>query len=381
MNKKKTAMLTLGVTALLAAAIPFGVSAEETSSTSVVDAGKQFYKKIVDFKGHGSTVAITKADRGGVAKEVLDLLGMDEAAVATELKAGKSLLEIAEAKGITKDALLKAQVDSMTAEISKKAEAIISSKGGEVFEGPNVRIDKGLFHVQMDNKELLELLGIDAATLKKELGSGKSLLEIAEAKGITKEALLNAQVSAMTKPLDEAVKAGKLSQEEADKMKADMTKRAEEIIANKGNLNAVKAIGGKADVMFRIDNQAILDLLGMDKETFMKELKSGKTLLQIAESKGVTKEQIIEVETKQFTAQLDEAVKAGKITQEQADKMKADFTANAATRIEGHGFGISVGPNVRFEGKPGMGRGEVHKEFRTSTKPAQPAQPDANKQS
>lgn len=61
-------------------------------------------------------------------------------------------------------------------------------------------------------------LGIDTAALKDELKSGKTLGEIADARGVDRQKLLDAMSAAMKKDLDDAVANGKLTQEQADRM-------------------------------------------------------------------------------------------------------------------------------------------------------------------
>jgi hypothetical protein len=86
----------------------------------------------------------------------------------------------------------------------------------------------------------------------------------------------------------------------------------------------------------------------------MTEIKSGKSLLQIAESKGITKEQLIEFETKQFTAKIDQAVKDGNLTEAQAAEMKVEFTADVEQRLNGKGMFFTKGVKVELS-KPAGG--------------------------
>ncbi|MDF2814349.1 MAG: hypothetical protein K0Q81_549, partial [Paenibacillus sp.] len=91
-----------------------------------------------------------------------------------------------------------------------------------------------------------------------------------------------------------------------------------------------------------------------------------KSLLEIAESKGITKEQLIEFQTKQFTANIDQAVKDGKLTEEQAAKMKEEFAGHVEQRLDGKAMmftkpvriemkmpNVGVTPDLLLEGSMG----------------------------
>jgi transcriptional regulator with XRE-family HTH domain len=200
--------------------------------------------------------------------------------------------------------------------------------------------------IRVDNKELLTFLGLDEATFMTEIKSGKSLLQIAESKGITKAQLNEFETKQFTANIDQAVKEGNLTEVQAAKMKEEFTANVEQRLNGKGMFftKSVRAIPGEA---IAADNKEMLTLLGLDEATFMTEIKSGKSLLQIAESKGITKQQLIEFETKQFTVKIGQAVKDGDLTEAQAAEMKVDFTANVEQFLNGKGMFFTK--DVKFE--------------------------------
>lgn len=81
--------------------------------------------------------------------------------------------------------------------------------------------------------DLQSILGVDSATLKEELKSGKSLAEIALAKGIASADLAAKMQTSMEARIDQAVKDGKLTPEKADKIKANLKTRIEKTINHK----------------------------------------------------------------------------------------------------------------------------------------------------
>ncbi|TCZ79477.1 hypothetical protein E0485_06365 [Paenibacillus albiflavus] len=64
-------------------------------------------------------------------------------------------------------------------------------------------------------------------------------------------------------------------------------------------------------------------VLNMDKQQLMKELNSGKSLVDIAKSQNVSEEKLRASLTSKQAARIDAAVKSGKLTADKADIMKA----------------------------------------------------------
>ncbi|WP_018133332.1 hypothetical protein [Effusibacillus pohliae] len=140
-----------------------------------------------------------------------------------------------------------------------------------------------------NNQELLQLLKTDAATLQKELKSGKSVADIAAAAGVSEQLVIDLLVKQATAKIDEAVKAGKLTQERADQMKSKLPDRIKQIVEHKGPFGG-KEGHHKGGAPLK-DAAAVL---GMEPKDLMEQLKSGKSIKQVAEEKGMTEQQVID---------------------------------------------------------------------------------------
>lgn len=70
----------------------------------------------------------------------------------------------------------------------------------------------------VSTKAIADKLGLDLATLRAQLRAGKSLTDLATAKGLTVQDLYNAAADAAKARLDPVVKAGKLTQARADEI-------------------------------------------------------------------------------------------------------------------------------------------------------------------
>ena len=67
--------------------------------------------------------------------------------------------------------------------------------------------------------------------------------------------------------------------------------------------------------------EEVLTLLGMTREQVIAERQAGKSLLQIAQAKNVTEQQLVSTILAAKRADLDQLVRDGKLTQAQADQM------------------------------------------------------------
>ncbi|MED4910332.1 hypothetical protein P9761_19300 [Brevibacillus centrosporus] len=182
------------------------------------------------------------------------------------------------------------------------------------------------------NEELLTLLKLDAAKLTEELKAGKTLAAIAEAQGVEEDDVIALLVKQQEEKLAEAVKAGKLTQEQADKMTENSAERVKAMVEN------THQDRGHGKMMFGFGlgkNEELLTLLKLDETKFKEELTAGKSLAEIAEAQGVDKQDVIDLLVSKQKEQLAEAVKAGKLTQEEADKRSEEFATIAQKVVEG----------------------------------------------
>ncbi|WP_132945699.1 hypothetical protein [Tumebacillus sp. BK434] len=221
---------------------------------------------------------------------------------------------------------------------------------------------KKMMKIQFGGGELLTFLGVTEAELRTAQQEGKTLKQIAEGKGITEAKLIEFLQTEQQKQLAQAVTDGKLTQAQADKMKAGMTtERLQEMINSTGKIGP----GGKGHVILHGPGggEELATFLGLTETELRTAQQEGKTLKQIAEGKGITEAKLIEFLQTQQQKHLEQAVTDGKITQEQADDMKAKLTAEhlqeminstgkfGGGRDHGHG-GPGFGGQV-FGGFPG----------------------------
>ncbi|MFP3380391.1 hypothetical protein SB767_29165, partial [Bacillus sp. SIMBA_069] len=100
-------------------------------------------------------------------------------------------------------------------------------------------------------------------------------------------------------------------------------------------------------------NEELLTLLKLDADGLKEALQADKSLAAVAQAQGVSTDDRVSLLVKQQEAKLAEAVKAGKLTQEQADKMNENASVRVKEMVEsthqgrgpGKGMGFGFGMN------------------------------------
>ncbi|WP_284638837.1 hypothetical protein [Paenibacillus silviterrae] len=157
-------------------------------------------------------------------------------------------------------------------------------------------------------EEAATLLGMDKETLMKQLKS-ETLVQIAAAKGISETDLIAKLQAERTKKIEEAVASGKLTAEKAEKLKAHMEKHLKFMVNHP--VRSDKAHHGKAG-KGRFDAlpapEKLASILGITEEQLKSELKAGKSMTEIAASKGMSKEQLVAKIKEELTPWIEKAV-------------------------------------------------------------------------
>lgn len=130
---------------------------------------------------------------------------------------------------VTKGTITQAQSDAIVKALdeARAADMANAPKGPKGAVGPDRAATLTL---------IAKTLGIDEATIKSRLAAGETLAAIA---GSKKDALIAALVADETKRIDAAVTAGKLTADQATKLKANLTAHVTD------EVNSTRPMGGK----------------------------------------------------------------------------------------------------------------------------------------
>ena len=203
---------------------------------------------------------------------------------------------------------------------------------------------------------IADVIGIDLETLKAGIEDGRTLAEIAVANGSTAQAVIDHITTRMNERIDQAVADGELTEEAAGEVRAEL---AEDVAAkvNEGfDRHGEDGIRG-GWLKQRLDEAAdrLTALLGVTEDQLETELKSGKSLGEIATANGVEPQAVIDLLTTEAEAMIDEALAEDEIDQAEADELRAELLPKIGTFVN-DGF---RGLMLELEGEHRGGKGRL----------------------
>ena len=98
--------------------------------------------------------------------------------------------------------------------------------------------------------------------------------------------------------------------------------------------------------------EAVTETLGMEPAEIREGLADGQTLAEIAEANGSSADALIDAMVAEANEHIDEQLEAGRITEEQAEEMRANAEERVTDRVNGEaelrrrGFGPPRGPGA-----------------------------------
>ena len=148
---------------------------------------------------------------------------------------------------------------------------------------------------------------------------------LADKLGVTVAILQQDVRDALKAGVAQMLKNGKLTQQQAD----NLGTRIDQFSFNRSPFGGFMGKRGYDGGRGLMDGQGIWDAaaqkLEMTTQDLMTELRSGKTLADVAKGKNISTDDLKAAIVKTVGAQIDQAVKDGKLTQAQADKAKAQL--------------------------------------------------------
>lgn len=205
-------------------------------------------------------------------------------------------------------------------------------------------------------------LDMTETDLRTALVDGKSIADLASEKNVDLQVVINAIMTERKAKLDEAVAAGKITQERADQMLTTMAQRVPEQLKQpfapgKGMMGSGLRWGPAFERGFNMLS-TVATTLDMSEADLMSAVREGKSVAAIAKEQGVDLQKVIDAILAERKSQLDEAVANGTITQQRADLMLKNMTTNLPDQLNqpmGQGMGQGMGQQ-RMGGHQGAGR-------------------------
>jgi polyhydroxyalkanoate synthesis regulator phasin len=153
--------------------------------------------------------------------------------------------------------------------------------------------------------------------------------DAAQQLGVSPGALSDALKNALKHQVDAAVADGRLTKEQADRIKARIDAGGFPLGFGVGFGHHRGGLGPYEQL------DAAADYLGLTEAQLRTQLQNGKTLAQVAQDRNKSVAGLVDAMTAAAKKQLDAAVSAGRLTQAQADKVLADLKGRITDRVDG----------------------------------------------
>lgn len=192
----------------------------------------------------------------------------------------------------------------------------------------------GTSWLKEEKGSLWQSLGLDPATVQQELKDGKSMKDIAEEQGLSKDELMQKMIDAAQKNLAQMVQEGKITQEQSDAKLKALTSRISQWLEQSGAQHIFRDGFRHGQHHFSFNhNEALANLLGMTSDALKQELASGKSLAQLAEDKGISVDSLHAFLVDQMKEKLSALVASGRLTKDEMDEKLAQFEAHVTNII------------------------------------------------
>lgn len=271
--------------------------------------------------------------------------GLEPREILAQLRDGLTLADIITVNGGAVDQVITTSVVQLTDQINQavadgqmtqeRADNLLANLqdvvtrgiNGELF--PN-RLDRGA--VRNASQRILIQSVADATNLRapqilEQLRTGSTLADIITANGATVDTVVNAAVAAATEQINAAVVAGRLGQDQAD-----------QLIANLPDLYTA-AVNGELR-QERLENRVGRGVLalaaeqtGLQPAEIAQELRAGNSLADVLTEHNVDVNAFIDIAVAQATERANTAIANGRITQDQADQLIATLRDRLTERI------------------------------------------------
>ena len=178
---------------------------------------------------------------------------------------------------------------------------------------------------------------------------------------------VSGRLNALKDALKGLVSDGTLTQSQADKVATTLDQKLPRRGPGMGmGMHGPRPFGGP-----HLHPADVAKILGVTPEELRTQLEAGKTLAQIAATKGISKADLIDKLVAAAQADIAADVKAGRLTQAQADRITANLKTRITERVDQVGPGPRMGRH--HDGPMGDPDGDADDAPPPAGTPAQPS--------
>lgn len=230
-----------------------------------------------------------------------------------------------------RDRILKALEEEQAAQKRKRGQ-------GEKPKPPALKVDL--------LREAAAAIGVDREQLLRELRDEKTIAKVAAKHGLSRDAVVQRMTAAANAKVDEAVAKGQLDATRAAQMKERLAKQIAELVDRAHEFPAKdrpkdRPKPSAAHPRFHVLQHLLQDaaeVIGVSPGQLKQELRDGKSLKDVAQAKGVSRDTLVQKLVAAETARIREAHEAGRSTKEMAERLEqrlAEAVAKAVDAVHG----------------------------------------------
>jgi polyhydroxyalkanoate synthesis regulator phasin len=159
--------------------------------------------------------------------------------------------------------------------------------------------------------------------------------------GVSPQQLTNALKQALKNRVDAAVKDGRLTKEQADRVKKAIDAGEAPLFGlgpgrfGRGHHGFGFKPGFRHHGPFKAGLETAATYLGLSEDKLLEQLRDGKTLAQVAKAQGKSVDGLVDAMTKDANAKVDQAVKNGKLTEAQGKEFKNGLQKRVTDMVNG----------------------------------------------
>jgi hypothetical protein len=161
--------------------------------------------------------------------------------------------------------------------------------------------------------------------------------------GVSPQKLTDALKQALKNRVDAAVKDGRLTKAQGDRLKQAIDKGDAPLLGlGRGRLDRDQhgfGFRGKGGFghhnPFRAGFESAAKYLGLTEAKLLEQLRDGKTLAQVAKAQGKSVDGLVNAMTKDAEAKIDQAVKNGKLTEAQGTELENGLEKRVTDLVNG----------------------------------------------
>ena len=220
---KPRSLLAAGI---VAASVAAGAGAGALLFTPGVSSAQQQLKAVAaDVTGPGGPNGRGRFAPGAELSVAAKAIGISDTDLVTELRAGKSIADVAKAHNVDPQIV----IDAIVADAKSRITDLVNGKVPLKLGGPG-RFGGAAAELSV----VATTIGISESDLRTELQGGKSIADVAKAHNVDVQKVIDAVVNDESKKIDDAVTAGKLTSDQATKLKAALNDRVTALVNGQG---------------------------------------------------------------------------------------------------------------------------------------------------